>query len=103
MTSSRVKILAVAALASFAAAVPSGTHERRNLKFALGQEKVRGVNLGGLFVLEPWITPSIFEATPDGAVDGMLAWSTNDAGNSLTATQSTLTPRFSARTKHQSA
>ncbi|KAJ2119842.1 hypothetical protein GGF48_004279, partial [Coemansia sp. RSA 921] len=24
-------------------------------------EPIRGVNLGGLFVLEPWITPSLFE------------------------------------------
>ena len=24
------------------------------------------------FVLEPWITPSIFEATSDDVVDGML-------------------------------
>jgi glucan 1,3-beta-glucosidase len=27
------------------------------------------VNLGGWFVLEPWITPSIFEAAPSGVVD----------------------------------
>jgi len=31
------------------------------LKFPYGSTKVRGVNLGGWFVLEPWITPSIFE------------------------------------------
>ncbi|KAI9504306.1 glycoside hydrolase superfamily [Coemansia spiralis] len=34
-------------------------------------ELVRGVNLGGLFVLEPWITPSLFEEwahTPKSAV-----------------------------------
>ncbi|KAK2806385.1 exo-1,3-beta-glucanase [Onygenales sp. PD_10] len=29
----------------------------------------RGVNLGGWLVLEPWITPSIFEAAGDAAVD----------------------------------
>lgn len=29
--------------------------------------KLRGVNLGGWFVLEPWITPSLFEG--NGAVD----------------------------------
>jgi hypothetical protein len=45
---------------------------KRDLKFNYGGEKVRGVNLGGWFVLEPWITPSIFEATPDNVVDGML-------------------------------
>lgn len=34
-------------------------------------QKVRGVNLGGWFVLEPWITPSIFEpwANGGGVVD----------------------------------
>jgi len=35
--------------------------------FAYGSEKVRGVNTGGWFVLEPWITPSIFEG--NGAKD----------------------------------
>ena len=41
-----------------------------NLKFSFGSDAIRGVNLGGWFVLEPWITPSIFEATPDECVDG---------------------------------
>lgn len=59
-----------ALLASFSEASPVGAVERRALKFDFGGEKVRGVNLGGWFVLEPWITPSIFEATPDEAVDG---------------------------------
>ncbi|OSD06598.1 glycoside hydrolase family 5 protein [Trametes coccinea BRFM310] len=31
--------------------------------FNYGKDTVRGVNLGGWFVLEPWITPSIFENT----------------------------------------
>ncbi|KII94290.1 glycoside hydrolase family 5 protein [Plicaturopsis crispa FD-325 SS-3] len=31
--------------------------------FPYGSQKVRGVNLGGWLVLEPWITPSLFEAT----------------------------------------
>ncbi len=26
-----------------------------------GDGKIRGVNIGGLFLLEPWITPTIFE------------------------------------------
>ncbi|RPA97314.1 glycoside hydrolase [Choiromyces venosus 120613-1] len=33
----------------------------RALTFDYGNVKVRGVNLGGWFVLEPWITPSLFE------------------------------------------
>ncbi|PBK71986.1 glycoside hydrolase family 5 protein [Armillaria solidipes] len=31
--------------------------------FNYGTDKVRGVNLGGWLVLEPWITPSLFENT----------------------------------------
>jgi len=42
---------------------------KRDLRFNFGQDKVRGVNLGGWLVLEPWITPSIFEATPGNVVD----------------------------------
>ncbi|KAL4881268.1 glycoside hydrolase superfamily [Aspergillus karnatakaensis] len=30
---------------------------------------IRGVNLGGWLVLEPWITPSIFDEAGEGAVD----------------------------------
>ncbi|KAK7434061.1 hypothetical protein VKT23_020387 [Stygiomarasmius scandens] len=33
--------------------------------FNYGTDKVRGVNLGGWLVLEPWITPSLFEKTGD--------------------------------------
>lgn len=32
-------------------------------------DQIRGVNLGGWFVLEPWITPSLFDGAGDGAVD----------------------------------
>ena len=39
------------------------TSQRRQLNFDYNGSKVRGVNLGGWFVLEPWITPSLFEAT----------------------------------------
>ncbi|KAJ5384730.1 Glycoside hydrolase superfamily [Penicillium concentricum] len=40
-----------------------------SLNFDYGANKVRGVNLGGWLVLEPWITPSIFDAVGDSAVD----------------------------------
>jgi glucan 1,3-beta-glucosidase len=43
--------------------------ESRNLAFDYNNEKVWGVNLGGWLLLEPWITPSIFEAAGDSAVD----------------------------------
>ncbi|KAG2156585.1 glycoside hydrolase family 5 protein [Suillus bovinus] len=36
--------------------------------FNYGSEKVRGVNLGGWLVLEPWITPSIFQNTGNSAI-----------------------------------
>ncbi|PVH93924.1 glycoside hydrolase family 5 protein [Periconia macrospinosa] len=43
------------------------TPYKRALKFDYNGQKVRGVNTGGWFVLEPWITPSMFEG--NGAVD----------------------------------
>ncbi|KAF2458449.1 glycoside hydrolase superfamily [Lineolata rhizophorae] len=44
---------------------------KRDLKFDYNNQKVRGVNLGGWLVLEPWITPSMFDewAGGGGAVD----------------------------------
>ncbi|KAJ3815516.1 glycoside hydrolase [Lentinula aff. lateritia] len=45
---------------------PSPTPSRTPFNYSEGP--VRGVNLGGWFVLEPWITPSIFEATNDDTV-----------------------------------
>ncbi|KAF5367486.1 hypothetical protein D9758_003724 [Tetrapyrgos nigripes] len=48
--------------ATSTSALPSRT------PFDYANEKIRGVNLGGWFVLEPWITPSIFENTNDDAI-----------------------------------
>ncbi|KAH0612250.1 uncharacterized protein H6S33_010302 [Morchella sextelata] len=42
--------------------------EKRALTFNYGGVKVRGVNLGGWLLTEPWITPSIYDSVP-GAVD----------------------------------
>nr|ADX07317.1 putative exo-1,3-beta-glucanase precursor [Flammulina velutipes] len=39
-----------------------------NPTFPYGREKVRGVNLGGWLVLEPWITPSLFDNTGNDAI-----------------------------------
>ncbi|KIL67587.1 glycoside hydrolase family 5 protein [Amanita muscaria Koide BX008] len=36
--------------------------------FQYGQDPIRGVNLGGWLVLEPWITPSIFQGTNNEAI-----------------------------------
>ena len=48
---------------------PHSRLENRASGFDYYNDKVRGVNLGGWFVLESWITPSIFEAAGDGVVD----------------------------------
>lgn len=40
-----------------------------SLNFDYRGDKVRGVNLGGWLVTEPWITPSLFDAAGDAAVD----------------------------------
>ncbi|EIN11009.1 glycoside hydrolase family 5 protein [Punctularia strigosozonata HHB-11173 SS5] len=36
--------------------------------FKYGTDKVYGVNLGGWLVLEPWITPSLFDSTGDSRI-----------------------------------
>lgn len=43
--------------------------QARDLSFDYNSQKVRGVNLGGWLVTEPWITPSIYEKAGDGAID----------------------------------
>jgi glucan 1,3-beta-glucosidase len=66
----QLTIAGLALLASFSTAAPAGSRRKGSARFDFGNTKLRGVNLGGWFVLEPWITPSIFEATPDNVVDG---------------------------------
>ncbi|THH03835.1 hypothetical protein EW145_g5968 [Phellinidium pouzarii] len=39
-----------------------------NPGFPYGSEKVRGANLGGWLVLEPWIAPSLFDDTGNDAI-----------------------------------
>ncbi|KAH7929557.1 glycoside hydrolase family 5 protein [Leucogyrophana mollusca] len=39
-----------------------------NTSWTWGQDKIKGVNLGGLFVLEPFISPALYQKYP-GAVD----------------------------------
>ncbi|XXG95287.1 hypothetical protein Hte_001548 [Hypoxylon texense] len=71
MTLLRVVAAGMIWLGSVAQGAPQGMvpPTKRGLKFPFGSEKIRGVNLGGWLVLEPWITPSFFEATPDNVVD----------------------------------
>ncbi|KAJ4292662.1 glucan exo-1,3-beta-glucosidase [Kalmusia sp. IMI 367209] len=51
-------VLAAALSCGSALAAPA---TKRGVAFAWGTEKVRGVNIGGWLVLEPWITPSLFD------------------------------------------
>ncbi|KAF2100995.1 putative Exo-beta-1,3-glucanase [Rhizodiscina lignyota] len=52
--------LALTALVAAQAAL-SVPLEERKVDFNWGGEKIRGINVGGWLVLEPWITPSIFQ------------------------------------------
>ena len=47
----------------------SSNLDSRAANFDYDGDKVRGVNLGGWLVIEPWITPSLFDEVGDGAVD----------------------------------
>lgn len=42
--------------------------KRQNPAFDYANTKVRGVNIGGWLVAEPWITPSLFDNTGDDRV-----------------------------------
>jgi len=70
ITASAVAVTALlASVGNAAPATPMSKFDKRDLRFNFGGQKIRGVNLGGWLVLEPWITPSIFEATPGNVVD----------------------------------
>ncbi|EXJ87319.1 hypothetical protein A1O3_04278 [Capronia epimyces CBS 606.96] len=55
-------------LSVLAASAASGSPLTKR-QFAYGSTPVRGVNIGGWLVLEPWITPSIFEQFGNSVVD----------------------------------
>ncbi|KAI0783083.1 exo-beta-1,3-glucanase [Abortiporus biennis] len=57
----RLPLLSILAVALLGHSRP--TDNPINPGFSYGSEKVRGVNLGGWLVLEPWITPSLFDNT----------------------------------------
>ncbi|CAG8671851.1 13053_t:CDS:2, partial [Ambispora leptoticha] len=44
------------------------------MAFPYGKEKIRGVNLGGWLVLEPWITPSLFDQFLTSARPAVDEW-----------------------------
>jgi glucan 1,3-beta-glucosidase len=43
--------------------------ESRAADFDYNNQKVRGVNIGGWLLTEPWITPSLYDAAGEAAVD----------------------------------
>ncbi|PGG96511.1 hypothetical protein AJ80_09817 [Polytolypa hystricis UAMH7299] len=61
-------LLAVLPFLSFAGRAYA-TPEFRLTSRSIANLPVHGVNLGGWLVLEPWITPSVFEQAGEGAVD----------------------------------
>ncbi|KAJ5960232.1 uncharacterized protein N7479_007382 [Penicillium vulpinum] len=61
---SQKSLLGLSLMAALVQAIPTVS-----LNFDYRNDKIRGVNLGGWLVLEPWITPSIFDAAGDSAVD----------------------------------
>ncbi|KAG4424275.1 hypothetical protein IFR04_002516 [Cadophora malorum] len=64
-------ILAAVLSAGVVTALPAEPFSKRSVNFNWGSEKVRGLNIGGWLLLEPWITPSIFESVDQslGIVD----------------------------------
>ncbi|KKY25291.1 putative exo-beta-glucanase [Phaeomoniella chlamydospora] len=59
----------LASLATLGASAPALRLKARDSSFDYNNNLIYGVNLGGWLVCEPWITPSIFEAAGDSAVD----------------------------------
>ncbi|KAJ2255220.1 hypothetical protein GGI13_001727 [Coemansia sp. RSA 455] len=53
----RLSAVVAVVFVTFAGSSPSDLSRR----FGYGKDIIRGVNLGGLFVLEPWIKPSLFK------------------------------------------
>ncbi|TAQ85319.1 hypothetical protein B7494_g6357 [Chlorociboria aeruginascens] len=61
MLAALLAALLAAASVGAAPAASSAPQSKRTIAFSYGSEKVRGLNIGGWLVLEPWITPSIFQ------------------------------------------
>lgn len=81
--------LAIAVIAAFLTSVLAIPLQDRVLTFDYNNNKVRGVNLGGWFVLEPFITPSLFQqwANGGGVIDEYTYTATlgkEEASNRLT-------------------
>ena len=61
-----------------------------NTSWTWGTDRVNGVNLGGLFVLEPFIAPALFQANPS-AVD---EWTLSEALSASGQLQQTLEDHY---------
>ncbi|KZP22691.1 glycoside hydrolase family 5 protein [Athelia psychrophila] len=63
-----------------------------NTSWNFSTDQIRGVNIGGLFVLEPFISPALFQAYPD-AID---EWSLSEAiaANTSTTLQAVLEDHY---------
>ncbi|KAF2203320.1 glycoside hydrolase [Delitschia confertaspora ATCC 74209] len=59
----------ISAALALRTAFASPTPDKRGVAFKWGSEKIRGVNIGGWLVLEPWITPSLFAPLDPSIVD----------------------------------
>ena len=62
-----------------------------NTSWTFGTDRIYGVNLGGLFVLEPFIAPALFQANPS-AVD---EWTLSEALAAQGTLQQTLEDHYS--------
>ena len=59
---------------------PNSWTPRLNETWNWGTDRINGVNLGGLFVLEPFIAPSIFEDNPSALDEWTLSTSLAEKG-----------------------
>lgn len=55
-------------LALFFSPSPSRADNPIASSFPYGSQTIRGVNLGGWLLMEPWITPAIFDNTGNNAI-----------------------------------
>ena len=70
LTASAVAATALlASVGDAAPATPMSKFNKRDLRFNFGQDKVRGVNLGGWLNTEPFIAPDLYEPFYPNAVD----------------------------------
>ncbi|KAF2258038.1 glucan 1,3-beta-glucosidase precursor [Lojkania enalia] len=71
----RIPFTVLAAAATLVSAAPANEHEKRGVAYNWGTTKLRAVNIGGWLVVEPFITPSIFDkATGTSGIQVVDEW-----------------------------